>query len=190
MKKPLISAQTITVTAMFIALGVILSFVRIPLSHVTEITLTGLPIAASAYLFGPWIGFVTGALIDICGYILAPKGMFFPGFTLSTGLIGMIYGLLLYRKWWEKNDGPLLSLRKGRKGLAVRVVLAHLFKTAAISLCLNCIWLSLFYGMDFKVVFAMSLPKELINFPIESFLIYSIIRVLMRTQPLKKDATS
>ena len=47
------SSQVITVSAMLIALGVILSFLRIPLSTVTEITLTGLPIAVGGYMFGP-----------------------------------------------------------------------------------------------------------------------------------------
>lgn len=47
------SSQVITISAMLIALGVILSFLRIPLSTVTEITLTGLPIAVGGYMLGP-----------------------------------------------------------------------------------------------------------------------------------------
>ena len=180
MKKSLMSVQTITLCAMFVAIGVVLSFIRIPLSTVTEITLTGLPIAAAAYLFGPGIGFVTGVLIDVCGFIAMPRGAFFPGFTISTGMIGLIYGLLLYRKWWKGNGRNTGFWQDRKKGLAVRVVLAHLIKTAAISLSLNCLWLSIFYGMDFAVVFLASLPKELINFPIEVILIYSMIRFLMR----------
>ena len=57
---------------------------------------------------------------------------------------------------------------------------AHLIKTVFISLLLNCFWLSLFYGMNFSAVFIASVPKEAINFPIEVFLIWSIIRVLRR----------
>ena len=155
---------------MLVAIGVVLSFLRIPLSTITEVTLTGLPIAVGGYLFGPVIGFIIGALIDVCGFLIKPMGPFFPGFTLSTGLIGMIYGLLLYRKWWEKSQD--------NKGLAIRIVFAHLVKTVLISLLLNCFWLSVFYGMPFKAVFFGSIPKEAINFPIEVFLIYSILRVL------------
>ena len=72
------SSQVITICAMLIALGVILSFLRIPLSAVTEITLTGLPIAVGGYMLGPWIGFLIGALIDICGFLLLRRGHFFP----------------------------------------------------------------------------------------------------------------
>ena len=46
MKKRMFNIKTMTLGAMFVAAGVVLSFIRIPLSAVTEITLTGLPIAA------------------------------------------------------------------------------------------------------------------------------------------------
>ena len=183
MKNSSVSAQTITMSGMLIALGVILSFIRLPISVVTEITFTGLPIAAGGYLFGPWIGFVIGALIDVCGFFAAPKGMYFPGFTVSAGLVGMIYGLLLWRRWWQKKDGRNSLLRNGNKGLAVRAAAAHFLKTALISLCLNCLWLSMFFGMDFKAVVIASLPKELINFPVEVFLIICVIRLFMRIYP-------
>ena len=174
------SVSVLTASAFLIALGVALSFLRIPLSTVTEITLTGLPIAAGGYLFGPWIGMLIGALIDICGFFAAPKGAFFPGFTISTALMGMIYGLFLYRKLWENEARRKSLLSTGEKGLVLRVILSHLLKTVFISLLLNCFWLSVFYGMSFSAVFLASIPKEAINFPIEAFLIYSVVRILKR----------
>ena len=183
------SLRLLTTSSILIALGVVLSFFRIPLSTVTEITLTGLPIAAGGYLFGPWIGMLIGALIDVCGFFVAPKGPFFPGFTISTALIGMIYGLFLYTEWWDTNDSRQGALRAGAKGLVLRIVVAHLLKTVLISLLLNCFWLSVFYGMAFKVVFLASVPKEVINFPIEVFLIYSVVQVLKRVRPVRDDSS-
>ena len=183
------SLRLLTTSSILIALGVVLSFFRIPLSTVTEITLTGLPIAAGGYLFGPWIGMLIGALIDVCGFFVAPKGPFFPGFTISTALIGMMYGLFLYTKWWDAEDGRQGALRAGAKGLVLRIVVAHLLKTVLISLLLNCFWLSVFYGMTFKVVFLASVPKEVINFPIEVFLIYSVVQVLKRVRPVRDDSS-
>ena len=183
------SLRLLTTSSILIALGVVLSFFRIPLSTVTEITLTGLPIAAGGYLFGPWIGMLIGALIDVCGFFVAPKGPFFPGFTISTALIGMIYGLFLYTEWWDTNDSRQGALRAGAKGLVLRIVVAHLLKTVLISLLLNCFWLSVFYGMTFKVVFLASVPKEVINFPIEVFLIYSVVQVLKRVRPVRDDSS-
>ena len=117
-----------------------------------------------------------GALIDLCGFLAAPKGAFFPGFTISTALIGLIYGLFLYRKWWDAKSSSMSLLHAGAKGLVLRVVIAHLLKTVCISLLLNCFWLSVFYGMPFKAVLLASIPKEAINFPIEAGLIYIIVQ--------------
>ena len=175
--------QKLTVSAMLTALGVILSFFRFPLSAVTEITLTGLPIAAGGYLFGPWTGMIVGALIDVCGFLLAPKGAFFPGFTISTALMGMVYGLFLYRKTWDGKSERNSILRNGAKGLLFRVILSHFLKTALISLLLNCFWLSVFYGMPFRAVFLSSIPKEAVNFPIEAFLIFTMVQILKRIRP-------
>ncbi len=183
------SLRLLTTSSILIALGVVLSFFRIPLSTVTEITLTGLPIAAGGYLFGPWIGMLIGALIDVCGFFVAPKGPFFPGFTISTALIGLMYGLFLYTKWWDTNASRQGALCAGAKGLVLRIVVAHLLKTVFISLLLNCFWLSVFYGMTFKVVFLASVPKEVINFPIEVFLIYSVVQVLKRVRPVRDDSS-
>lgn len=171
----------LTTGAMLVAMGVVLSFLRIPLTTITEITLTGLPIAAGGYLFGPWTGFLIGALIDVCGYFIKPMGAFFPGFSISAGLAGVIYGLFLYKKWWESPGGRTRGqalLRRGSRGLVCRILLAHLFKTVLISLLLNCFWLSFYYGMPFWTVFLGSLPKEAINFPIESCLIYITVKIL------------
>ena len=188
MRPPKISVQTLTISAMLIALGVVLSVLIIPLSNITEITLTGLPIAVGGYLFGPWMGFIIGALIDVCGFLAVPRGPFFPGFTLSTALVGLIYGLFLYCGIWEKKSQRQSLLRDGNKGLALRVVLAHLVKTVSISFLLNCYLLSVFYGMNFKAVFLGSIPKEAITFPIDAFLIYSVIQVAKRIRPFNSDA--
>ncbi|MCR5233975.1 MAG: hypothetical protein K6E53_08715 [Lachnospiraceae bacterium] len=62
----------------------------------------------------------------------------------------------------------------------LRVVIAHFLKTVLISLILNVIWLSIFYGMPAEAVFAGTIVKEAINFTIEVALIFLIIRALYR----------
>lgn len=56
------------------------------------------PIALSAIIFGPIIGGITAATADVLGMLLFPKGVYFPGFTLSAFLTGLTYGLFLYNK--------------------------------------------------------------------------------------------
>ena len=161
------SVRTMTAAALCVAVGVIFSFLRIPLSNITEITLTGIPIAVGGCFFGPAVGAIIGALIDVAGYFVHPTGPFFPGFTISNALIGVIYGLFLWKRWYNTR-------------LLIRITIAHLIKTILISLGLNILWLSFFYGMPFKAVFMGSLVKEAINFAIEVALIYFVIRALSR----------
>ncbi len=178
MKSSGIGAKQLTAGAVLVALGVALTYLRLPLTAVTEITFTGLPIAAGAYLYGPFMGFLIGALIDICGFIMRPMGPYFPGFTISTGLIGAIYGLFLFRMRWERGPAASGLLRNGPGGLILRITLSHLLKTVLISLLLNCFWLSFFYGMPFKAVFLTSIPKEAVNFPFEVCMIYLTLRLV------------
>ena len=46
-------------------------------------------------LFGPGVGGAVGALSDILGYAVRPTGPYFPGFTVTAALSGVIFGLLL-----------------------------------------------------------------------------------------------
>ena len=170
-----------TAGALLVAFGVIASMFRIPLSTITEITLTGIPIAVGAFYYGPVIGGVIGALIDIVGFFVHPVGAFFPGFTISMAFIGLIYGIFLYKRWWapeKKQD----ILHKEKLGLLIRIVIAHLIKTIVVSLGLNCLWLSVFYGMTLEAVFGGTLVKESINFAFEAALIYYVIRGLQRVK--------
>jgi len=60
-----------------------------------KINFSTIPIMLSGILFGPIAGFMTGGVADVIGYIINPQGgPFFPGFTLSTALTGMIPGLV------------------------------------------------------------------------------------------------
>ncbi len=173
------TVKTITAGAMLVALGVIFSFLRIPLTNITEITLTGIPVAVGGFFFGPIVAAVIGALIDVLGFFVHPVGAFFPGFTISMAVTGVIYGGFLWRKWWTREDGQGILFKKNT-GLLLRVVIAHFLKTVLISLILNVIWLSIFYGMPAEAVFAGTIVKEAINFTIEVALIFLIIRALYR----------
>ena len=67
-----IDIRILTYSAMLTAIGTALSFLRIPLTNITEITLTGLPIAVGGYLFGPLAGALIGGLIDLLGFFIRP----------------------------------------------------------------------------------------------------------------------
>ena len=71
-------------TSMFAAITVILDRIAtFQVSQILEIGFSFVAVAASAYLYGPWLAGLSG---------------FFIGFTLNQFLLGFIYGCWLYKK--------------------------------------------------------------------------------------------
>lgn len=66
----------------------------------------GLPIMISGMLFGPLVGGTVGVVADLIGFLLNPMGgTYFPGFTISAALTGVIPGLIY--KWIPKTKKSL-----------------------------------------------------------------------------------
>lgn len=150
--------RRLTVSAMLLAISVIFGFFKIPLSQVSEIRLQFLPVAVEGMLFGPLYGGILGGLSDILCYIVRPTGAFFPGFTLSAILQGVIYGLIL-----KKDQG------------LVRILIAQGLDTVLVSLILNPLWLMILYGNGFIAFFTARIIKVLIMFPINVVLLAVVI---------------
>lgn len=150
--------RRLTVSAMLLAISVIFGFFKIPLSQVSEIRLQFLPVAVEGMLFGPLYGGILGGLSDILCYIVRPTGAFFPGFTLSAILQGVIYGLIL------KKDQSL-----------GRILIAQGLDTVIVSLILNSLWLVIMYGNGFIALFTARIIKVLIMFPINVALLAVVV---------------
>lgn len=153
--------KTLTLAALFVAIAVVLSFFKVPLTPLIELRFGALPIAAAGALLGPVVGPVVGAVSDILGYMVRPTGPFFPGFTLSAALSGLIYGLMLHRETTLK-----------------RVVAAQIIKTVIVNFLLNSLWLSMLYGNAFTAVIAARTVKELVMFPINTMLLVLVLRAV------------
>lgn len=152
--------RVLTVSAMMLALSTILGFLKVPVTQLIELRFAFLPIACTGMLFGPAVGAIVGGMSDILGFIVKPTGPYFPGFTITAAAAGMIYGLFLYRKEisWQ------------------RVAAAHFVRTVVVSFLLNPLWLSLLYGYGFWAVITARFVKTVIMFPIETALLYFILR--------------
>ena len=85
--------------ALLIAVGVVLGRL-VPVLSVwnAKIEFSFVAVMLAACIAGPIGGMVTGALIDFIGAILLPTGAYFPGFTATAALTGLVFGLLLYKK--------------------------------------------------------------------------------------------
>ena len=87
------NTKTLTLAAMLVAIGIVLGFFKIPISQIIEIRFGSLPIAVAGMSLGPGIAGIIGAIIDVLGYLVKPTGPFFPGFTISGIVSGLIFGI-------------------------------------------------------------------------------------------------
>jgi ECF transporter S component (folate family) len=139
---PKYSTKTLTTMALLTALEVVLSrFLSISAWN-TKIGFAFVPVALAAMLLGPLYAGLVAALADFVGAILFPVGAYFPGFTLTAFLMGVCYGLFLYKK----QSFP-------------RILGAVAVHQLVLSLLLNTLWISILYGSPFYPLLLSRLPQ-------------------------------
>ena len=164
MKKTAFTTETLVITAFMIALSVVLSkLVSINISFL-RIGFGFLPIAVLAILYGPIVAAVGYGLADIIGAFLFPTGTFFPGFTLSAVLTGLIFGFVLYKK----------------EVTITRALIASALVCLGVNLLLNTFWLTFIIGKGFKVLLASRALKEIVAIPVMALLIVATDRYVLK----------
>jgi ECF transporter S component (folate family) len=174
--------RALVLCAMLIGLHMVLTSVRIDLSPQLRVGVGFLTQALTGMLFGPVMGMCSGALSDVLGYLVKPGGSYFPGFTVTAIIGGLIYGLLLY-DWRpqqplhaaEKNEIPRLSrfLRHILKP-AGRAFLAKGLINIFCNMLLNTLWLRILYGDAIAVLLPERIIKNLALWPFESLLLFLV----------------
>lgn len=108
--------RAVVTAGMLLALHLVLAvFVSLPLTDTVKISISFITNVVTAYLFGPWMAFVTGALGDILQFVIKPTGGYFFGWTLNAAISGFLYGMAFYRKApqnveKQKNISPKADL--------------------------------------------------------------------------------
>lgn len=143
--------------SLLIALYVVLSFFTIYITKEIRFSLTFMPVSWASVIMGPIAGGITGAFGDVLSWVIKPAGPFFPGFTISGLISGIIYGIFLYKK-----D---LTLR--------RVFFAAVSVVLIVELGLNTLWLMILYGSPFEVLIAGRLIKAPFTMAIQMLVLYS-----------------
>lgn len=160
--KELKSVKTVTVCAMLAALAVILGMFSIEIGNYIRIGFSSIPNGVVSYLFGPVVGGIFAGTLDVLKYIMKPTGAFYPPMTLVTVLAGLLYGLFYYKK-------PVTLPR----------VLAAKFTVMLIcNVILNTLCLSDLYGNAFFVLLPARALKNLIMWPIDSMIFYTVAKML------------
>ena len=166
--KKLKDVKTLTTCALLLALATVLGFFKIPITQIIEIRFGALPIAASGALFGPILGGIVGGLADILSYIVKPTGPFFPGFTISSAIGGVIFGMILYSN--------------NRKPSFLRIFMAQVVYTIVVGLLINSFNLYFLYGDissgvgGYFAYMSTRLLKEVIMLPINTILLAVVIK--------------
>lgn len=135
--------KTLTSGALLTALYTLsATFLHFYPSESIKISVSFIFIAVAAYLYGPVMAMVVGAMGDFLAWVVHPHGALLIGITLAYGLSGVVFGLFYYK---EKFSLP-------------RCILACAVETLLIEMLLKTLVLSHAYGTPFGAQFVMRLP--------------------------------
>ena len=161
---------TLAVCGMMIAVDVVLARLASLNTEVSRFGLALFVVAIVARLYGPVAAMTVHGISDIIGAIVFPNGPYFPGFTVTAVLIGLIYGVMFYRSvnWW-------------------RILVAVLGTQVVCTLCLNTLWLSVLMDKSFWVFLPGRLIQAAITTPIQLVGLPFVFRFLDRSiKPMLK----
>ena len=130
--------KSLVMLSMLLACHAVLGFFQLQVTDFLRISFAALPIGVAGMLYGPTAALLLGALGDPIKYLVSPTGPFFPGFTLSAAVTGLLFGLLLYGM--HQNFAPC---RKKRVVAILRVAAAQLLNTLLVDLLLHTLWAEL-----------------------------------------------
>jgi ECF transporter S component (folate family) len=137
--------------AMLVALEIIITrFLSLQLLGI-RIGFGFIPIVLIAILFGPVFAGIGAAVADFLGVMLFGTAPFFPGFTVTAFLVGLVYGFLLYEqlKTW------------------VRIGIAAFFVTVVLHMGLDTFWLYIILGDGVVAWLPIRITRTLVMLPVQ-----------------------
>lgn len=141
--------------SLLIAIEVILTRFCSIQTPIVRIGFGFLPIAIIGMMYGPLSAGVAYAIGDLLGVALFPTGSFFPGFTITAFLTGIVYGVFLYNKpkTWPRIIGAVLTV------------------CLVINLGLDTLWLSILMGKGYIALLPTRIMKSVLMIPVQTFII-------------------
>lgn len=162
------STRCLALTALLIAINIAMDLLNlsIKLPPNLRIGFGFLCNASIGMLFGPVVGMMAGVCTDVLGCFAGnlSMGAYFPGFTLTAVVGGLIWGLWLYP----------------RKLSVWRAIGAKTCINLICNICMNTYWLTLTGGKAMRVLLVTRVPKNLILLPIEIVLLYFVMKLVLR----------
>lgn len=136
------STQILTIMAILTAAQVVLGMLEIHTATI-KISLSFIPVVIASRLYGGIGGALVAGVGDIASCIIHPVGAWYPPITITYAVIGLVYGLFLY-----KGDS------------FIRVLMSVGITQLIISLFITTIWISLLqYNTQDSMFFEFYLTK-------------------------------
>ena len=159
MKK--LDTRSITALGLLVAVEIVLSRFCSINAWDLKIGFSFLPVAVAAMRLGPLEAAVVAAVSDFVGAVLFPIGAYFPGFTLTAFLSGLVFGWLLHRR---RTAGRVLA-----------AVLLH-----QLVLLINSFWISVLYSAPYVPLLGTRVLQCAVLAPVEFLTIGILARILER----------
>lgn len=161
--------KKIILSALLLALLIILSRFLSIKTPIMKISFAFVPTMLCAIWLGAKYTCFINIAGDIIGATLFPTGPYFIGYTISTGIAGLIYGLILYKKD-QYSDKQFLF----------RLIIATTLVAVIVNMILNTLWISITGGKVFMVLFWTRIVKQLIMIPIHVIVIFFLEKTLRK----------
>ena len=186
--KELKSVRCLAVTAIFIALDLVLKTVTITVSTNLKISFAFLALASIGMLYGPTVSLLAGIVTDVIGFFTIPQsGGFNPMFTVVEAMGAMIYGMFLYNIKFSdaQTRNGKFAVKSDIKQL-LRIVLAKVTVIVVCNLILTPIALIVTNSMEAGTfVYAPTLAKyparllkNLIQCPVDCALLLAVLPII------------
>lgn len=124
-----------------------------------------IPIMLAGLLFGPVAGGTVGVAADLLGIAIMPPPNIFPGFTLSSALVGILPPLFF----------RLFPARWGEDRFA-RTLWAVAATDIVVSLGLNTLWLSIIFNKGMLALLPARILARALLVPTYALTIYAVRR--------------
>ena len=171
------SVKNLCIVSILMALRMVVGLFSIKLTPYLVIGFGFLVYLVVGSMFGPIVSMLFGFFSDVLHFFIFPSGgaSFHFGFTLSSILSVLVYGLFLYKF----------------KLSVLRVVICQIVHDVFIFWILNTIWVSqMYFKNNFAKAFSLRIIKEIGKLPINCILAVIVALVLKRFAKTLMDDVS
>lgn len=162
--KELKNVLCLVTVGLLLAVKLALGFTSIQITQFLRLSFDFLVMTIIGLLYGPTVGALSGGLSDIINYLSNPRGPYFPGFTVSAIVGGILYGLILYKK----------------KVTIKRCIVANVSVVIIVDIVLNTIFLTMMYGYSMTAILPLRIVKNLLLVPINVVMMNFVLKLVQK----------